>query len=137
MVTNQTAIELTSFCNLSCPLCPVARDANTLSREHKTISEDSLRRIVELTKDITRTFHDTRFRDSRERIAHHAWSCGPFCSPIEALLLADFEEFTFVRHVIAQPFGARHKPIKCRFFHFARFDVLFVHDDRGQERPAS
>ncbi len=51
-----TAIELTSFCNLSCPLCPVARDANTLNRERKTIDPGDLHRIIELTKDITRTY---------------------------------------------------------------------------------
>lgn len=51
-----TTIELTSFCNLSCPLCPVAKDANTLKRERQLMSRDDLRRIVDLTRDHTRGY---------------------------------------------------------------------------------
>lgn len=44
-------IELTSFCNLSCPLCPVAKDQNTLERERETMRREDLERIVELTRE--------------------------------------------------------------------------------------
>lgn len=49
-------IELTSFCNLSCPLCPVAKDANTLTRERKLMSREDLQRIVDLTRNHTRGY---------------------------------------------------------------------------------
>lgn len=49
-------IELTSFCNLSCPLCPVAKDNNTLERERQTMSREDLERIVELTRDHARAY---------------------------------------------------------------------------------
>jgi sulfatase maturation enzyme AslB (radical SAM superfamily) len=49
-------IELTSFCNLSCPLCPVAKDANTLTRERQLMSRADLQRIVDLTKFNTRAY---------------------------------------------------------------------------------
>lgn len=49
-------IELTSFCNLSCPLCPVAKDNNTLARERDIIRREDLERIVALTRESTRGY---------------------------------------------------------------------------------
>ncbi len=51
-----TTIELTSFCNLSCPLCPVARDANTMDRERKMITREDFEKIVRLSGKISQSF---------------------------------------------------------------------------------
>ena len=51
-----TTIELTSFCNLSCPLCPVARGARTVERERKQITREDFEKIVRLAGKISRAF---------------------------------------------------------------------------------
>lgn len=51
-----TTIELTSFCNLSCPLCPVARDAPTIERERQLITREDLEKIVRLTGNICQSY---------------------------------------------------------------------------------
>lgn len=49
-------IETTSICNLDCPLCPSRRSNNTVGRASKQIKLDDLRRIVDLTKEITESY---------------------------------------------------------------------------------
>jgi uncharacterized Fe-S cluster-containing radical SAM superfamily protein len=51
-----TIIELTSICNLSCPLCPVAKGNNILEREQRLINPDDFNRIVELTLPYTKSY---------------------------------------------------------------------------------
>lgn len=49
-------IEITSMCNLSCPLCPAARDARTVVRDTKQMSKEDFARIVRLTAPVTKNY---------------------------------------------------------------------------------
>ena len=49
-------IEITSMCNLSCPLCPVAKDARTVDRQTTQMSREDFERIVRLTAPITKNY---------------------------------------------------------------------------------
>jgi pyruvate-formate lyase-activating enzyme len=49
-------IETTSICNLNCPICPSRRSENTLERASKQIKLDDVRRIVDLTREITESY---------------------------------------------------------------------------------
>ncbi|HYM33517.1 MAG TPA: radical SAM protein [Candidatus Cybelea sp.] len=49
-------IELTSICNLSCPLCPVAHNNPTVVRKVPQMRMEDFRRILELTAPITDSF---------------------------------------------------------------------------------
>lgn len=49
-------IEITSMCNLSCPLCPAARDARTVERDGSQMSKEDFARIVRLTAPITKNY---------------------------------------------------------------------------------
>ncbi|MEW6396563.1 MULTISPECIES: radical SAM/SPASM domain-containing protein [unclassified Afipia] len=56
-VTYQTVmIETTSTCNLDCPICPARRSENIIERANKQIKLEDVRRIVDLTRDMTESY---------------------------------------------------------------------------------
>lgn len=50
-------IELTAICNLSCKLCPVAKDNYTLKRDVKFIKKEDAFKIIKITRPICRTYN--------------------------------------------------------------------------------
>jgi pyruvate-formate lyase-activating enzyme len=49
-------IEVTSHCNLDCPICPARRTENIMERTVKQIDPATFRHIVDLTQDMTESF---------------------------------------------------------------------------------
>jgi len=49
-------IEMTSFCNLDCPICPSRKSENVMDRAAKQINPADFRRIVDLTSNLTESF---------------------------------------------------------------------------------
>ena len=50
-------IEVSSTCNLACPLCPVSKDNRTLERKGRIINQKDFERIVELTKPYAKIYN--------------------------------------------------------------------------------